>query len=89
MKTNTKIPGLSVEFSQSCARLYATVYHVSSGKAVIKFNKAPLPFGKREFVKHLDSSVLTEIDWTQDEETLATKEIFDIVLKAQGQVLEG
>lgn len=87
MKTNTKIPGLSVEFSESCANLYATVYHVSSDKRVLNFKNAPLPFGKREFVKRLDSSALTEIDWTQDEEKLATKEIFDIVLKAQGQVL--
>lgn len=82
-KTDTTIPGLTVEWKKVCARLYATVIHVASDKRVMTFNSKPLAVGKRAFCKAVDESRLNQIDWTQDEKGLATKAIFDIVKAAR------
>lgn len=87
MKTDTKIPGLTIDFQKSGANLYAYIVHKSSNSRVVKFNNAPLPFGKREFVKRVDQSRLTEIDWTKSDTELATKENFDLSIKAKLEIL--
>ena len=78
-KTDTTIPGLTVEFKKRSSWHYAVVLHVASGKRVCQFTSKPLAVGKRAFCKAVDDSRLTQIDWTQDEKTLATKEFYDIV----------
>jgi hypothetical protein len=87
MSLNTKIPGLSIEFTKIGSNLWTKVCHEGSEFFVLKFDKSPLPFGKREFIKRLDASCLTSVDWTQAPDVLATKEIFDIVCKAKLEIL--
>jgi len=63
-KINTSIPGLDVVFHKIGSSLYATINHKASGKTALTFTRAPLPYGMREFIKRLDASELTTIDWT-------------------------
>ena len=50
-KANTKIEGLDIEFKRVGNGLYATSYHLQSGKTLFRCTGRPLNIGKREFVR--------------------------------------
>lgn len=85
--TNTSLPGLSVHWRKSGSSLYATVVHVASGTAVVRFTNAPLPFGKREFVKRLDASDLGLVDWTRPADEIVKTVNYNLILDTRNAIL--
>lgn len=59
---NCKTPGLFVAFSGQSHRLYATLMHTGSGKAVRHFTQRPITGGKRRFCAAVDAA-LSRFDW--------------------------
>lgn len=84
---NTTIPGLSIDWTKIGGKLYATVIHSGSGLKVVRFTDAPLPFGKKEFIKRLDESAFRDINWTKSAEELGTSEILQLTISVKRKVL--
>lgn len=84
---NTEIPGLTIEWKEISGKLYANLIHIDSNLKVIQFTNAPLPFGKKEFIRRLDSSAFAFVDWTRAAVELARPETAMLAMEVKKEIL--
>lgn len=84
------IPGLTIQWTKIGASLYANVVHVPSGLFLLRFDKAPLPFGKKELIRRIKVNLDLSQDWTESFDSVSQdrfESLRDMLRVCRGKVL--